>query len=249
MARYRGQKALYEVIGKNRPRNDGGVESLHPDPKSDVLSARCDETAGIPLEDRWRRPRAIQFNAGRVELTLSYLVSAVFVLVFFIGLVGAFRLGQWVSGRSSALALTPKTGETVSVASGSLDIKKNTAIMNEGYHDSRNLSSAAEEDKATPQIQSGRNAIGILTYRDRTQLVPVMEYYLLNGIETEIIRMESGFILVTVERFRDNPTRQGSDGYERLQQIIELGAKYRPPKDYLGFNRESFEGAHGVLIQ
>jgi len=249
MARYRGQKALYEVIGKNRPRNDGGVESLHPDPDLEVHSGSRDEPAGIPVEDRWRRPRAIQFNAGRIELTLSYWIPTVFGIVFIIGLLGAFRLGQWVSGPSSALNTVRNTSGSVPVVSGSLDTTEDKEILSFGNPDPLNSPPAAEAEEAPPPIRSGRNAIGILTYRDRTQLVPVMEYYQLNGIATEIIRMESGFILVTVERFRDNPTRQGSDGYDLLQQVIELGAKYRPPRDYLGFNRESFEGAHGVLIQ
>jgi hypothetical protein len=94
----------------------------------------------------------------------------------------------------------------------------------------------------------GRNAIVILSHSERAQLVQVMSYLAVYGIETEIRATGSGYMLITVERFKGDPVNPTSDGYPLLKKIIELGAAYEPPPNFLSFTPESFAGAHGILI-
>ncbi len=250
MARHRGQKALYEVIGKTRRRRLGDVVALHPEPETDIGSPDCGEPVGIPVESRWRRPRSVQFNAGKIEVTVSYLVAVVFGLVLLLCLLGAYRLGLWAAAGKYLTVSSGEPCEPATIMSSSLGDLDSELSDEPGFGIRNSVTEAPVEDTAR-NGEDRRNAIGILTYRDRTQLVPVKEYFHSHGIEAEIIRMGSGFILVTVERFREDPARTGSDGFNLLQKIVGLGAEYQPPSrsGYLGFTRESFEGAHGVLIQ
>ena len=99
MARYRGQKALYEVMHKSRVK-PGLIEPVQG-PPSDVQPQ-----ANLPVTDdpapeqtphtavRWRQPRWIQFNAGRVELTVPYPIAIAIVLALILIVVAAYRLGQ-----------------------------------------------------------------------------------------------------------------------------------------------------------
>lgn len=248
MARYRGQKALYEVIGKNRRHRNGDTVVVHPEPESDASGTIYEEPTGIPSESRWRRPRSVQLNAGNIELTVSYLVAAVCGLILLLGLLGAYRLGQWVAVNRNLAKPAIEAREPASMVPSSFENSGND-IVGEPGSGIGNAATEAEAQDTARKSESPRNAIGILTYRDRTQLVPVKEYFRSRGIETEIIRVDSGFILVTAERFHGNPARVGSDGYDRLREIVEFGAEYQPPSGYSRFTRESFEGAHGVLIQ
>jgi hypothetical protein len=250
MARYRGQKALYEVIENNRRRRPSDAVALHPESESDVNDLNSDEPVGIPIESRWRRPRSVQFNAGRIEITASYLVVAVFGLILLLCLLGAYRLGLWVAANGELAVSSGEPREAASAASSSFGNLESEFVSESGLDIKKSAAEAVTED-VPRNSEDRRNAIGILSYHDRTQLIPVKEYFRSNGIETEIIRMGSGFILVTAERFRENPARSGSDGFALLQRIVALGADYHPPSGsrYLGFTPESFEGAHGVLIQ
>ena len=249
MGRYRGQKALYEVIGKNRARRNSDIVPLKPKPVEEKKRAGT-ELATKSVQARWLKPRAVQCYGGKVELTLSYPVACVCLLGVLVSLLVAYQLGRWQ--RTLALAAVPVKDSTPvsSVPNRSLESEKTNT------QDEVTASAAPPpfvpppQETALPILEERGNVIAILTYRDRTQLVPVQDYFNRNGISTRIVPVEiGGFILCTVERFRDNPARPGSDGYARLQQIIELGAEYRPPDNYLGFTRESFAGAHGVLFE
>jgi hypothetical protein len=101
MARYRGQKALYEVMHKTRNKPSDLVEPVQVQP-SDIQPKADLQVAEDPAQEqtvpspvvRWRRPRWIQFNAGRVELTIPYPIAIAFVLALILIVVAAYRLGQ-----------------------------------------------------------------------------------------------------------------------------------------------------------
>jgi len=104
MARYRGQKALYEVIDKTRlkPSEPGSVGPLRAssdsNPGSDATLQKAEEpvpesTVPSPAV-RWQRPRPVQFNAGRLELTIPYPIAVAIVLALVLVVLAAYRWGQ-----------------------------------------------------------------------------------------------------------------------------------------------------------
>ena len=121
MARYHGQKALYEVMHKTGLKPAGPVGPVRPavasDPQQEpagpvgpvrpvVVSDPQQEPAGPVVDDpaldqlppspgvRWHQPRWIQFNAGRVELTIPYPIAVAVVLALILIIVAAYRWGQ-----------------------------------------------------------------------------------------------------------------------------------------------------------
>ena len=90
---------MYEVMQKTRPKPTGLAEPLQPAAQPEAVvpapadpPAEAHEPAGPAV--RWQRPRHIQFNAGRLELTVPYpIASAIFLALILIVLL-AYRLGQ-----------------------------------------------------------------------------------------------------------------------------------------------------------
>lgn len=108
MARYRGQKALYEAISQAKTKpcrlspGQTGTSATEA-PAQQVQSQSEPQVAqDLPAEEvippspqvRWFRPRVIQFNNGRVELTIPYPIAIAVVLAFILIILAAFRLGQ-----------------------------------------------------------------------------------------------------------------------------------------------------------
>src|SRR4030042_6223912 len=99
MTRNRGKKALYEVMSKARVKPDQGkiVEHLRPrKPDEEAPAARRKESAGVPKSAAkwWRKPRIVQFNAGRIEFSMPYQIAVVLLLVFIFVILATYRLGQ-----------------------------------------------------------------------------------------------------------------------------------------------------------
>ena len=82
MARYRGKKALYEVMSKARTKSVYGktVEQLHPKKTEDnrtIGAAELKPAAEKPKTTTllWKKPRIIQVNAGRIEFSIPYQIQ------------------------------------------------------------------------------------------------------------------------------------------------------------------------------
>ncbi|MDH7598757.1 MAG: hypothetical protein QHH07_03835 [Sedimentisphaerales bacterium] len=103
MARYRGQKALYEVISTTKTRPVVPNQVHRPEPQQEVPVQEPVQTqeqvpppSGLPTSAvRWHRFRFIQFNQGKVELTIPYPIAIAIVLAFVLIVLAAFRLGQY----------------------------------------------------------------------------------------------------------------------------------------------------------
>jgi len=99
MAWHRGQKALYEVMHKSGLKPAGSAGPLRPmlqqdadRPPEDDQDPGTNQTPSPAV--RWRRPRLIQFNAGRIELTIPYPIAVAVVLALILIVVAAYRWGQ-----------------------------------------------------------------------------------------------------------------------------------------------------------
>jgi len=247
MARNREKKALYEVMSKAtwpKPRYDKTLEPLHPEKSGENKQT----TTKFPVLLRGRvakwlnRPRIVQFNAGRIEISMPYQLAIALLLGLVLLVLVVFRLGQ-ITYRSSQKVTGPaaKMPESVQKAA-----PKVTAVV------APQKAAPAEEkmpvppfiQKVEPVKPKGDNRIVIQSYQLRADLEPVKQYFAQFGIETEIIKISDWYYLVTKDKY-ENPGKPGTDGYHAKQKIIELGAKYKAPPGSEAFGSQPFRDAYG----
>ncbi|MBW8001886.1 MAG: hypothetical protein FVQ80_07660 [Planctomycetes bacterium] len=245
MARNRGKKALYEVFSKSRKSRSVVsrlMDRLKPNPKIHESQTIIQSPVSSQVSDsmlRWpRKPRLLQFHAGRVEISMPYqLAIAIVLAVVLIGLV-FYRLGQisyknMMENPANTAKKVSKAQVPKSVKAPKFDAKRAKA---------REL---AKTQNLPPVRFTGSNRIVIQTWSDKTQLEPVKWYFTKNGIKTEIRKIGGSYYLVSANKYR-NPQTAGTDGYKALQRIVEIGAGYRPPPGYATFGKKPFHDAYGM---
>jgi len=245
MARNREKKALYEVMSRawSKPRYDKTLERLHPE------KSNKDEQTPTKLPIRrlgraakWlNRPRIVQFNAGRIEISMPYQIAIALLLGLVLLLLVAFQLGQitYLSSQKivESAAKTPESTQKAApkVTAGA---PQRTALAEE------KAPLPTFTQKVEPVKPKGNNRIVIQTYQVRADLEPVKQYFAQFGIETEIIKISDWYHLVTSDKY-ENPGKPGTNGYLAKQKIIELGAKYKAPPGYETFGNKPFSDAYG----
>jgi len=230
------KKALYEVIG--RAGSKSGYEKLHP-------GGTAGETPSInPLPSpnvvRWeRKPSVIQFNAGRVEFSVPYQVAIAIALGMLLAVVVMFRLGQRVSNRDVSVNAPVVTKPVVSKpAESKLAMsKQDTPVVRQ---------QAEQEAPVVQSASTGRNRIVLKIFQVRSHLEPAKEYFDKLGVATEIIEKDNMYYLVTKNKYNGDPKKAGTDGYQALQKIIELGAGYKAPPGLETFGPKPFSDAFGM---
>ena len=240
MARNRKKVSLYEVISKSSPKSSyGKTLKERPPEESDSDEPTTAKTA-IPASGRaayWpRKPKIIQMNAGRIEISLPYQLA----IALRLGLVLLVLVGVWL-GQTGYLSKQRITGSVAKILKTGPNAE--TDIGNRVDVDGK-ISPGVRE--TTTGESKGNNRIVIQTYGASADLEPVQTYFGQCGIETEIIPIDNQWILVTKTKYEEKPERPGTDGYVALQNIIELGAKYKAPPGYEPFGAKSFETAYGM---
>ena len=232
MARNRRKKALYEVISKSWPKSDHGktLEQSHLEKSDKNRTIAEDSTTQMPEKlTKWsKRPRIVQFNADKIEVSMPYQLAVALLLGVILLVLVAFRLGQKTKSKQGGITAP--------------DVKKATE-SGEGSSEAMNLS-AEKVAQPTAESPKGNNRIVIQTYQLRTHLEPVKQYFALFGIETEIRKIDNWYYLVTTEKYQSTE-RAGTDGYLAKQRIIELGAEYKAPQGYESFAPNFFKDAFG----
>jgi len=246
MKRRRGRKSLYEVIGEShsKPRYSWLLERLRPKKSAEEKPpAAAPAKPAVQMSERpmqWpKKPRILQLNAGRIELSMPYQLAIAILLGLILLLLVAFRLGQivYMSSRNAANSAekTPQSTQqpTLKAATGLLQ----TPVPAE--------TKTAVPASVEPAESKGDNRVVIQTFELRAHLEPVKQFFAENGVETEIREIGGMYYLVTREKY-ENPERQGTDGYLAKQKIIELGAKYKAPQGYETFGTKPFHDAYGM---
>ena len=100
-------------------------------------------------------------------------------------------------------------------------------------------------------VSAGNNVIWIksIEISRQNELVPVREFFHRKGIPTEIIEAGDLAALVTKEGFEKNPAASGTDGYELLQRIKQLGQVYVEETQDTKFGVKPFQDAYGYKRQ
>lgn len=237
MARNRGKMSLYEVIGQNKSKSGLGKTLKKVTPvKPDKEEPTAVKTTVLVSErtTHWpRKPRLLQFNAGRIEISLPYPLAIAVLL----GIILLFLVALWL-GETGYLNRTRITNSAGAVLNG---LRKTV----EG-----GIAGSDENERISPDVGktvtgTGNNRIVIQTYDKRADLELVQYHFSEGNIETEIIEIGDTFYLVTVEDKYENPRREGTDGYAAKQKIIEWGARYKAPQGYESFAPNLFSDAYG----
>ncbi|MFQ6035354.1 MAG: hypothetical protein ACE5NM_05835 [Sedimentisphaerales bacterium] len=227
-------------MSKTRHKSSYGktLERLHPEKpgKTEPTTAKADTAMPQETAPWWRRPKLIQFNAGRIEISIPYQLAIAILLGLILLILVAFRLGQINQKAANSPAKMQKTSQINS--SG-----RDTANAMQTLTSSEKILPGTE--KAEPAKPTGNNRIVIQTYQLRTHLEPVRQYFAQWGIETEIRRIGDMYYLVTRNKY-ENPNRPGTNGYRARQIIVELGAKYQAPPGYETFGPKPFYDAYGM---
>lgn len=241
MARNRGKKSLYEVIGKNHLKScyDKTLEQPHPEKLDRDQPAIAKPAGAIPKRAViWpRKPKIVQFNAGRVEFSIPYPLAIALLMGLVLIVLLAVRLGQIGYSQKTANPgrETPANAQTMAeiITNSTRYIPDTTAKI------------PVNAGRTTLTESKGDNRIVIQTYRLRAHLEPAKQYFAQFGIETEIRKIGNWYYLVTKNKY-ENPKRPGTDGYLAIQKIIELGAKYKAPQGYETFGPKPFHDAYGM---
>ncbi len=247
------KKALYEVLSKAawpKPRNDKALEPLHPEAQGEDAQAQNSARFTIQLPKKaavWlNKPRAVQLNAGRIEISMPYQLAIALLLGLVLLVLIAFRLGQ-ISYRGSSKVAVPaaKTPEAVQKVA-----PKVTADVAPPKVAPTEVKTPAPPvvQKIEPAKPKGDNRIVIQSYQLKADLEPVQQYFAGFGIETEILKIDAWYYLVTKNKY-ENPGKPGTDGYLAKQKIIELGAKYKAPPGNESFGDQPFRDAYGKKFE
>jgi len=237
---HRKKKSLYEVIGKTQLKSSYGKTLEQPRPeKADKDEPTTEPSVAVPERAaQWpRRPRIVQFNAGRIEISIPYQLAIAFLLFIILLALVVFRLGQ----------LKERVGgSAVKIQKNNPELTGQKEVAGQGQTTDKGEKTSPNGEKSESAKSTGNNGIVIQTYQLKAHLVPVQQHFTRFDIETEIIPIDNQWGLVTKARYEEDPKKPGTDGYLARQKIIELGAKYKAPQGYETFGAKSFETAYGM---
>lgn len=249
MARSRRKKSLYEVMGKTWPKSNhiNTLEQLYPQ-----KTVKDEPKTAVPIREmpkrlaQWlKRPKIVQINTGRLEFSIPYQLAIALLLGVILLILVAFRLGQWTKHSQGVTSLdiqqNSKTDQASSkmVTLSAVETRKPVTVIDKPKETSVR---GAKNVVASP----GDHVIVLVQYQTQADLVPAQKHFAEYGIETEIVRENNWYFLITKNRY-ENPQKFGTDGYKAKQKIIEAGAKYKgkAPEGYETFAPRFFRDAYG----
>ncbi len=252
MARNRGKKALYEVMSKARIKpGSGGTLEQRPPKGSDGDKPAAEEKSAVEMPDvaaQWlRKPKTVQFNAGRIEFSMPYQLGVALLLGLILLALMAYRLGQQSALTEQETIVSAEEMQMQQIVQESAVEQAAVEALQSPPVVEDILPSSKEVETAE---QTGNNVIVLVEYRARADLEPVQEHFAQYGIETEIVAEGGRYFLVTKDRY-DNPGKAGTDGYKAKQRIIEVGAEYegKAPAGYETFAPHFFRDAYGKKVK
>jgi hypothetical protein len=241
-------------------------------PEPPVFRPRHIERIGRPAPAKpvqpLLRPKAVQWNAGRIEISVPYHIGVAVLLAAFLVVLIAFRLGENHAAKpvQAAGPATPPVRPTPQNAALT-DMSAPTPASETPPAAPRVVEPAPVPQVPSVQPEQGDHLIVLARSSEEKDFDPVIAYFAeheiglialpLNdatrktfaeyGFNPSSLPGGEGFLLVTKNRY-ENPNRAGTKGYEVLQKIKELGPLYKPPKGGKSFAPNNFGDAYGMNI-
>jgi hypothetical protein len=250
MAKKSKGMVLYEVIRQNQARlkNDGKPEAVGQKKrkKKPDTPKNCGIAFGNPRQkpaNNWppRAPglenallrnklaRRVRFMIGPAKMkALLLVILLVFIVVKSI---------QFFSGTTGAVdtTVTEVVDQPVEAENGEM-----------GPEDAGKTKELVDQAQVLAPV--GDHTIVIMTYSRKKDLVPAKDFFAERGLETRIEKRGDYFFLLTANRFM-SPKRTGTDGYDALRKIKQIGAEYKAPPDFETFGEKPFQDAYGMKIR
>ncbi len=214
----------------------------------------------------WLKPKAVQFNAGRIEVSLPYQIGIAVGLFVVLMMLAVFRLGQ-IDQKARYARSDPATRASLETpTAGVPDVKPTASKPSEP---STTAPEGEEANAGTTAAARGDNLIVIARAELKKDLEPVKAHFAEHGIETGFVAFEKlrrhyadfgldartlpkgdGYLLVTMQTYH-NPDKPGTDGYEAKEKIKEIGALYKgkAPQGAESFAPRYFSDAYGLKIK
>lgn len=210
----------------------------------------------------WLKPKAFQFNEGRVEISVSWQAAVLIALALIFILVVTFQLGRVHErarfGSGQTAPSSDSGGSTAAATRGA----RASAVGPSG-------AAGANAAAGMPAGSLGDHVIVLAQYSTQAQLMPVQEHFNAHGISTGVVAFSrlreylterglnasvlprgDGYMLITTTMY-NNPKTPGTDGYAAKETIKEVGALYRgqAPEGYESFAPNYFSDAYGMKIR
>jgi hypothetical protein len=238
--------SLYEVMGQSKSKSIYGktLKKIAPaKPDKEEPTAVAVKTV-VPVSGKathWpRKPKLLQFNAGRIEISLPYPLA----IAVFLGFILLFLVALWL-GETGYLKRKGITNSAGTVFDG-LRKKVEEGLAGSGGRVSENEKTLSNNEETVTGGSKGNNRIVIQTYDKREDLELVQYHFTEGNIGTEIRKIGGTFYLISADKYEKDPKIEGTDGYAAKQKIIEWGARYKAPQGYEPFGAKSFGTAHGM---
>jgi hypothetical protein len=252
MAKKSKGMVLYEVIRQNQARAKGGetqqVRSKKREKK--LETPQNDEIAfGSPRQrpgNHWP-PRAPGLKnallrsqlARKLRIIIDPARLKALLIVIMVMIIGVKSIQFFIG--------TPEIVETtVEQVEGPPDVAEVAEIAAEAPQVADEQKELIDQTQVLAPI--GDHTIVIMTYVEKKDLAPAKDFFEENGIETRIEKRGSYYFLLTVDRFM-SPKRSGTDGYNALKKIKQIGAEYKAPPGFETFGEKPFQDAYGMKIR
>jgi len=266
MARYRGQKSLFEVIGGRAEKKLArpAVEPLKPEKpqlakpviKKTPFKVQVKSEVKAPLPEKevisWT-PKPVQCHNGRIEITVSTRTGLIMIMVMVVGFLACFKAGQLYPGLQSGTFIENKNN--VSPERSWLPSLSLTKTNVRSQAESTISPVPVKQASPTPQpavkpamLATTGNAIVIQEFTRSADLFAVGRFFSRQGVKTEVVRKGSTFFLLTQARFPYNPEAANTRGRVLLEEIRLIGQEYKAPKGLESFAPNKFKGAYGRNI-
>lgn len=265
MARKQNQKALYEAIRQGQAKIAEGLKTgqMRSDRKRFAKSG-MQSTAYVPpaaqseYDETEYGSHNRSFMSPKKALILLAVIVQILVLVLGIWLGAAYFEGKQQVAEQSAE--DPKVAEPIEpVAKTALPIIRTPVRRDEPQAPVRpaELPPVVTEPKpqvapVSPEVNppAGNNVIVIqgIEPERKDLLLPLKDFFLKKGIQTEVIVSDSRGLLVTSEKFETNPESRATPGYELLQQIKAAGLLYPKETGDTKFGIKPFQDCYGLKI-
>ncbi|MBN1846182.1 MAG: hypothetical protein JW810_10900 [Sedimentisphaerales bacterium] len=224
-------------------------------------------TAAAPAVRYW----GLDWGQGRVQLWARWWVAALIVGGLLLGLLAAYRLGEYVGHRSRNAQAEPDQTSSGPPAADTRNLQPSEALQRivdgpvrrDILNPPANTAAAAPNPAGaalagsgrTPPPSTDRTALAarpagalclILCGSDqRRDLIDVQEYFSTQGVLTRIGRFQNRYVLYTD---RGVDSRSGAEALEFHQQIAQLGGGYnrQKPAAAASFPASTFKTAYWV---
>lgn len=224
-----GQAKIAEGLKTGQMRSDNPSSQASSNAREQVLDAVVNGRTGI-LTSKEKSTKERLFSSR----TKWILLSAFPVLV----------LGIWLT--ASLVKSSPEATLDELVQKSPINavaVPNKTTPMEE----QRRPDSLSEPVIKAPVTPKGDNVIWItrIEIDRRNELAPLKDFFGRKGIPTEIIDAGAWAGLVTQEGFDKDPAASGTEGYELLQRIKQIGPVYVEETNDTKFGLKPFQDAYG----